>query len=120
INKTDLKQRIDRRQIERLGKKCIFTSAKKGDLSELKGAIAKALLPNLDESHLITNIRHKEALKETASQIAKAITNLKKGVEEEIIAYDLKKAIDSISEITGKRTTEEMLDAIFASFCVGK
>ncbi|MDI6752650.1 MAG: tRNA uridine-5-carboxymethylaminomethyl(34) synthesis GTPase MnmE [bacterium] len=120
INKIDLKQRIDRRQIERLGKKSIFTSAKKGDLSELKDAISKVLLPNLDESHLITNIRHKEALKETASQIAKAITNLKRGAEEEIIAYDLKEASDSISEITGKRTTEEMLDKIFASFCIGK
>ncbi|MBU1262949.1 tRNA uridine-5-carboxymethylaminomethyl(34) synthesis GTPase MnmE [bacterium] len=120
INKIDLPQRIDRERIERLGRKCLFISAKEGDLSELKEVISKALFNGFDEAHLITNLRHKEALKKTALQIDTAITNLREGGEEEIIAYDLKGALNSISEITGERTTEEMLDAIFASFCVGK
>jgi tRNA modification GTPase len=120
INKIDLPQRIDRERIERFGKKSVFVSANMGDLSKLREAISESLFSGFDEAHLITSLRHKEALKETALQIDSAITNLKIGGEEEIIAYDLKRAGEAISEITGKRTTEEMLDKIFASFCIGK
>jgi tRNA modification GTPase len=120
INKIDLPQRIDRERIERFGKKSVFVSANMEDLSKLREAISESLFSGFDEAHLITNLRHKEALKETALQIDSAITNLKIGGEEEIIAYDLKRAREAISEITGKRTTEEMLDKIFASFCIGK
>lgn len=120
INKIDLPQRIDRQGLERLGRKCVFVSAEEENLSELREAISEALFDGFDESHLITNLRHKEALKETALQIDNAIINLREGGEEEIIAYDLNQALNSISEITGERTTEEMLDAIFASFCIGK
>lgn len=120
INKIDLPQRIDRERIERLGRKCVFICAEEENLSELREAISEALFDGFDESHLITNLRHKEALKKTALQIDNAMTNLREGGEEEIIAYDLNQALNSISEITGERTTEEMLDAIFASFCIGK
>jgi tRNA modification GTPase len=39
---------------------------------------------------------------------------------EELVLADLRTASDFLQEVTGKRTTEDLLDAIFSTFCVGK
>jgi tRNA modification GTPase len=49
-----------------------------------------------------------------------AIDSLKNGKSEEFIAVDLRSAIESIGEIIGLVTTEEILNSIFSKFCIGK
>jgi len=48
----------------------------------------------------------------------------KKGIENgitgDLLSIDLRKAIDSIGEITGQITNDEMLGNIFSNFCIGK
>ena len=39
---------------------------------------------------------------------------------QELIAFDLKKALNYLGKITGEMTTEDMLDRIFSEFCIGK
>jgi len=41
-------------------------------------------------------------------------------MENEVIAIDLRTAIKIIGEITGEAWNEEILDAIFSDFCIGK
>ena len=38
----------------------------------------------------------------------------------ELIAFDLRIAANAVGEIVGKTTTEDLLDAIFSTFCLGK
>jgi tRNA modification GTPase len=42
------------------------------------------------------------------------------GIEPELIAVDLRAAADALGEITGVITSDEVLDQIFAEFCIGK
>ena len=51
-------------------------------------------------------------------------SGIKKGIENgitgDLLSIDLRKAIDSIGEITGQITNDEMLGNIFSNFCIGK
>jgi tRNA modification GTPase len=38
----------------------------------------------------------------------------------ELVALDLREAANAIGEIVGKTTTEDLLDSIFSTFCIGK
>jgi len=40
--------------------------------------------------------------------------------EPELVAYDVRSALDVLGEITGEVTNAEILDAIFSGFCIGK
>jgi len=68
---------------------------------------------------LITNRRHKEALERAAADLDRRAT-LTQGATNEFVALDLREAVNSLSEITGQMTSEEILNAIFSRFCIGK
>ena len=72
------------------------------------------------ESVIITNVRHYFALMNTKQSLTSALNTLKKGESEEFIAVDLRAAIDSLGEIIGIVTTEDILNNIFSKFCIGK
>jgi tRNA modification GTPase len=38
----------------------------------------------------------------------------------ELVAMDLRIAANAVGEIVGKTTTEDLLDSIFSTFCIGK
>jgi len=52
--------------------------------------------------------------------LQKAAQSVKMGREDELIAIDLKDAIEALGEITGIGVSEEIIDRIFEGFCVGK
>jgi tRNA U34 5-carboxymethylaminomethyl modifying GTPase MnmE/TrmE len=37
-----------------------------------------------------------------------------------LVLADVREAAEALQEVTGKRTTDDLLDAIFSAFCVGK
>ncbi len=45
---------------------------------------------------------------------------LREGVVLDLVAVDLRIATNAIGEIVGKTTTEDLLDSIFSTFCIGK
>lgn len=69
---------------------------------------------------LIDNIRHKTALEKSLLGIEQVEQTINSGYPLDLIAIDLKEAIDGLSEITGEITNEDILDNIFQKFCVGK
>jgi len=73
-----------------------------------------------NESVIITNIRHYSALLKAKQSLKSGLNSLNNGKSEEFIAVDLRTAIDSIGEIVGLVTTEEILNNIFSKFCIGK
>ena len=72
------------------------------------------------ESVIITNERHYSALLKAKQSLASALNSLKNRESGEFIAVDLRAAIDSIGEIVGLVTTEDILNNIFSKFCIGK
>lgn len=92
-------------------------------LEKLGSVIAEELL--LSESawggHAVAiNARHQDCLKRGKKALIAARESLAAGVGAEFSALDLRDCLDSIGEVAGRVDTEEIFDAIFGAFCIGK
>ena len=115
INKIDLNIQLKERDILA---DSIKLSAKTGDnLDSLKDSIRGFLKPNTDNKNiLLTRHRHIRALREVRQCLITAVDNNTL----ETVAFELHAALDLIAELTGKVLRKEILDKIFAEFCIGK
>ena len=71
----------------------------------------------------VTNIRHVELLRRTRAAMGRAIESMADArgpIPEEFVLTDLQEARDALEEVTGKRTSEDLLRHIFSRFCIGK
>jgi len=68
----------------------------------------------------ISRERHREALARALEALAAARTSALQSMPPEIIAVDVALASDALGEITGEVHTEDVLDAVFREFCIGK
>mgnify|MGYP003346753742 FL=1 len=66
------------------------------------------------------NARHQDALRRAREGLEQAGKALRMESSLELVALDLRLATQAIGEIVGKTTTEDLLDAIFSQFCIGK
>jgi tRNA modification GTPase len=69
---------------------------------------------------IVTNVRHKHAIERAAQALDSCLANEAQGVGEEVLAEDLRLALDALGEITGDTTREDVINDIFARFCIGK
>ena len=72
------------------------------------------------ENAMLTNMRHIDALTRARNAIAHAIDTIDSGLPEDFVSIDLRTAYDCAGEITGETADAELLDSIFAQFCLGK
>ena len=92
-------------------------------LDELREVIRSRLLPGSLESNegvLVTNLRHAAAFERALQGVDQARQSVEARRAGELVALDLRIAADALGEITGIITTDEILERIFAEFCVGK
>lgn len=75
-------------------------------------------VPN--ETQFVARRRHLVALDHAEAQIQNALSLLDDVPDTVLVAEELRIAHDYLGEITGKFTTEDLLGAIFSSFCIGK
>ena len=124
FNKTDLITKDLLNKYRGKFKSALFTSALNGlGLEELKKHILSALdLKNRDsESFGITTPRQYNALlKSNAAMVAVKKMINQKSIQLELVSYELQNALRGIEELLGLKTTDEVLDNMFNSFCVGK
>ena len=73
-----------------------------------------------ENTSIITNIRHKQAIKNTKDSINKAIDVINDGMPVDITAIYFKQAIEEINKITGENVTDDIINEIFSKFCLGK
>jgi len=66
------------------------------------------------------NSRHQDALNRARAATRQAAEALRRELTLELIAFDLRVAAGAVGEIVGKTTTEDLLDSIFSTFCLGK
>jgi tRNA modification GTPase len=69
---------------------------------------------------VMINSRHQDALNRARTSTMQTIEALRIGNTLELAAMDLRIAVNAVGEIVGKTTTEDLLDAIFSQFCIGK
>ena len=69
---------------------------------------------------VMINSRHQNALQRARDATVAAITSFENDQTLEVVAMELRIAINAIGEIVGKTSTEDLLDSIFSEFCIGK
>lgn len=69
---------------------------------------------------VMINSRHQDALNRARSAAARTLEALRSDQTLELVAMDLRIAANAVGEVVGKTTTEDLLDAIFSQFCIGK
>lgn len=72
------------------------------------------------QSEIVTNIRHYEALLKAKEALNRAQKNLEQKQSGELVAFDLRDALQHLGSITGEVSNEEVLGSIFSRFCIGK
>jgi tRNA modification GTPase len=88
-----------------------------GLFSRLKEVVASDKINN---DVIITNIRHFQALGEAAKAIAQVLESMQQNQKTELLAFDIRKAIFHLGEVTGEITNDDLLVNIFSKFCIGK
>jgi tRNA modification GTPase len=94
-------------------------------LNTLADGIAEALgaTPERRDVPCVTNVRHSSLLSEARDALVRARDAMRASqseIPEEFLLADLQEASASLQEITGKRSTDDLLHHIFERFCVGK
>ena len=69
---------------------------------------------------VMINSRHQDALNRARASTQMTIDALRGGATLELVAMDLRIAVNAVGEIVGKTATEDLLDSIFSRFCIGK
>jgi tRNA modification GTPase len=92
-------------------------------IDDLKQKIIKFItdsLPDRQET-IVPNLRHKTALEEALQAISSILrTLLSSSPLYELMAIDVREAIDKLDEILGTTVKVDILDSIFQNFCIGK
>lgn len=98
-------------------------SAKTGAGVDALGAAMTTALSGREamrDTPAVTNIRHAALLSRAAAALRRAATAAAEGTPEEFVAADVNDARASLEEVTGARTPDDVLHAIFDKFCIGK
>ncbi|WP_130891883.1 MULTISPECIES: tRNA uridine-5-carboxymethylaminomethyl(34) synthesis GTPase MnmE [Fusobacterium] len=124
LNKIDIREDIDLSPLTKINKWLEISAIKNQGIDEMEEEIYNHIIEeNVEDSSqkvTITNIRHKSALEKTKQSIENIFETIENGLPMDLMAVDIKGALDSLSEVTGEISSEDLLDHIFSNFCVGK
>ena len=121
-NKADLKVKNDVKTYFKSKKHLIISGIKENDIIKLKKLIEIYISQNLirEESSIMINERHYQLLKKVKDSLLNVKNNIKNKSNTDLLAMDVKYALNHLGEITGEITNDEILGNIFSRFCIGK
>lgn len=106
------------------GLEALPVSCKSGEgLDALRQAIHDRVVGNhrfLERPTAAVNARHRDCLQKAITGLEQGIASLTEEISPEFISLELREALDFLGEVVGKVDTEQLLDRIFANFCIGK
>jgi tRNA modification GTPase len=73
-----------------------------------------------EKTAIVSNLRHYQCLSKANENLIKANDSANNNMSGEFISVDLRNAINSLGEIIGEVTSEDILNNIFTKFCIGK
>jgi tRNA modification GTPase len=118
LNKSDLREHSDWKECEALRICCLTNDGLAG--------LEEAILAEVGQqrwdvpSAVAINARHRDCLRRALASCAEARRALVEGLPPELVAVDLRGALHAVGEVIGHADMEKILDALFATFCIGK
>jgi tRNA modification GTPase len=123
-NKTDLVTETTRDRVNANGIPRVRTSAATGSgIAELRAEILKNAGGEgaaQRETGFLTSVRHQKLVRDSLAALAAAAGAVPANVPHEMLLLDLYNALRPLDEITGATTTDDILNLIFSTFCIGK
>ena len=123
INKTDLENKLDISKIQSKISNIVYISAANGNgKDELIKAVEKiAGTANLNPSEgILSNERQRANVNGALKSVREAKSALEIGMTFDAVTVSLEDAISELLEMTGEKTSDEVIDKVFHNFCVGK
>ncbi|MGP1515150.1 MAG: tRNA uridine-5-carboxymethylaminomethyl(34) synthesis GTPase MnmE [Bacteroidales bacterium] len=122
VNKDDISTLTQKVREQLSNNKAIFISAKqKKGIDKIINAITIDFSSeDISSKIFVTNVRHYQALVKALDNVEVAQECLINGESADIISENVRQATESIGQITGEITNEDVLTSIFSSFCIGK
>jgi len=108
---------------QKWGTRSILTSALTGEgLAELRAEILKRIGGDgsVQDAGFLTNVRHSGLINDSLAALGAAQTAVTNKVPHEMLLLDLYNALRPLDAITGATTTDDILNLIFSTFCIGK
>jgi tRNA modification GTPase len=118
LNKSDLPEHSDWKNVNALRICCVSEDGLRG--------LEEAILARVSENHLrpensfAINVRHRDCLRRALDSCELARATMEAGMAPEYMVVDLRAGLRVVGEITGADNVEEILDSLFAQFCLGK
>lgn len=122
LNKTDLGVSVDVAALRDLTTVSVSLKSGRG-VEDLKKTISEHVLQGQAHTgfhEVFINARHQEALVRAVAALGHATAAFQQRLSLECVAADLRGAMQALGEVTGRTVTEDVLDRIFANFCIGK
>lgn len=125
INKNDLEMAVDKMLItSKISSEILEISAKnRVGLDELHALLKKMFFDDeisYNDEIYITNMRHKSLLYETRDSLNAVLTSIENRMGEDFFTIDLMAAYTSLGKIIGEELEDDLVNKIFAEFCMGK
>ncbi len=123
VNKKDTLSKDTLASIQKELKAALLLSAKSGDgIEELQASLVSFVNTGALKNNetIVTNTRHYDSLLKALEEINKVQEGLLDGISGDLLAIDIRQALQHFGEITGEITSDDLLGNIFANFCIGK
>ena len=126
LNKSDLPERLDKKEIEGRFDETLTVSTKdrETDFAELLTKTVDAMFTDerirIGEDAVISSARQNAALTKALMLMESALSAYSLGISQDAVSSDIERALGEISELDGRETSEAIVNDIFSKFCVGK
>lgn len=125
LNKSDLIPLLSKLEMEeRTGKRVLSISAKQEmGIEVLESTIREMFYHqeiDFNDQVVITSARHKELLKHALEALQQVRNSISAGMPEDFFTIDLMRAYEELGYILGEEISEDLVNEIFAKFCMGK
>ena len=125
LNKTDLDIIVRKMDLERMtGKTVISISAKENiGIEDFTNILKDMFISgeiNYNDEIYITNLRHKEAIREALDGIKMVRRSIEDGMPEDFFTIDMMNVYEQLGNIIGESVNDDLVNEIFSKFCMGK
>lgn len=130
LNKSDLPRVLKKEKLESLNifSKVVEISAASDDMKSngidnLRNIVNLAFVEgeiDYNSTAVLTTVRQNASVTKALEYVRGALSAFKKGVSSDTVGFDLEGALSELSELDGRKVSEEIVDGIFHRFCVGK
>lgn len=124
LNKTDLPEQINFEALDTIKNNIIKISIVNNEgLDKIEEKVKAEFLKgslSVENDIIVNNLRHKDLLYKARKSISEVLESIKNSATLECLQVDIMNTLEYLGEITGESVKDDLIDKIFAEFCIGK